>query len=261
MKKIEIRNLSLGYQNKKVIEALNLSFEAGEFCALLGPNGAGKSTLLKALIGFLKPAAGTISIAGRTLKNWQPSDLAKVVSLIPQDFQLQFDFTVQEIVMMGRFPYLGFWQKYSEKDKKIVEEILEQLDLIEMKGELYSQLSGGERRRVSIARALAQQTEILLLDEAFANLDINHQLEIMRLLSDINREQGKLIILVSHNINLSSEYCRRIIMMKKGKVVADGNPNEIITQQNLEKVYQAKLEIVKNPLSGKPNLIYPGKNA
>lgn len=259
MKKIiEIENINLGYRQKPVIEALDLSFETGEFCALLGPNGAGKSTLLKALIGYLKPTKGSIIIHGKHLRNWQPNELAKVVSLIPQDFQLQFDYTVQEIVLMGRFPYLGFWQKYTAEDKNIVNRILEQLDLLEMKSELYSQLSGGERRRVSIARALAQQTEILLLDEAFANLDINHQLEIMQLLSGINREQGKLIILVSHNINLSAEYCRRIILMKKGKVMADGDPAQIITQQNLQKVYQAKLEIVKNPLSGKPNLIYPG---
>lgn len=262
MKKIiEIENISLSYREKKVIEDLSLSFETGEFCALLGPNGAGKSTLLKSLIGFLKPSEGMIKIAGKSLKNWPQPELAKVVSLIPQDFQMQFDYNVEDIVMMGRFPYLGYWQKYSAEDRKIVAEILEQLDLTGMKDDLYSQLSGGERRRVSIARALAQKTEILLMDEAFANLDINHQLEIMQLLSQINKEQGKLIILVSHNINLSSDYCQRIIMMKKGKVVADGKPSEIITQQNLEKVYNAKLEIIQNPVSGKPNLIYPGKNA
>ncbi|MDO9578394.1 MAG: ABC transporter ATP-binding protein [Candidatus Cloacimonadales bacterium] len=259
MKIVELENISLGYREKRVIEDLSLSFESGEFCALLGPNGAGKSTLLKSLIGFLKPSEGTIKIAGKSLKNWPQPELAKVVSLIPQDFQLQFDYSVEEIVQMGRFPYLGYWQKYSAEDRNIVAEILEQLDLTSMKDNLYSQLSGGERRRVSIARALAQQTEILLMDEAFANLDINHQLEIMQLLSRINEEQRKLIILVSHNINLSSEYCRRIVMMKKGKVVADGKPAEIINQENLERVYNARLEIIKNPVSGKPNLIYPGK--
>jgi len=261
MKIIEIEKLSLGYRAKKVIEELNLSFEAGEFCALLGPNGAGKSTLLKALIGYLPPLSGRILLSGKDLTRWQKQELAKTISLIPQDFQLQFDYTVEEIVLMGRFPYLGLWQKYSDEDKKIVGEVLEKLDLTQMKDELYSQLSGGERRRVSIARALAQQTEILLLDEAFANLDINHQLEIMQILSEINRQAGKLIILVSHNINLSAEYCQRIVLMKNGKVMADGKPAQIITSQNLEKVYQAKLEIIQNPVSGKPNLIYPGKNA
>jgi cobalamin transport system ATP-binding protein len=260
MKKIiNVKNLGLSYQTKSVIKDLSLSFDTGEFCALLGPNGAGKSTLLKALIGFLKPDAGEILVDGKNLRSWSQQDLAKVISLIPQDFQLQFDYTVEEIVTMGRFPYLGYWQKYSKKDRNIVSDILEQLDLLTMKGEQYSQLSGGERRRVSIARALAQQTDILLMDEAFANLDINHQLEIMQLLSKINLEHKKMIILVSHNINLSSEYCQRIVMMKQGKILADGTPAEIITQEILEQVYDAKLEIIQNPISKKPNLIYPGK--
>ncbi|MCF7792461.1 MAG: ABC transporter ATP-binding protein [Candidatus Cloacimonetes bacterium] len=259
MKIIDINNLTLGYQNKRVIEDLNISFFAGEFCALLGPNGGGKSTFLKSLIGYLKPQFGEILIQGKKLTNWKSEELAKSISLIPQDNQLQFDYSVEELVLMGRFPYLGFWQKYSLQDKNIVRDILEKLDLSAMKNELYSQLSGGERRRVLIARALAQQTEILLLDEAFANLDINHQLEIMQILSEINREEGKLIILVSHNINLSSEYCDRIVMMKQGKIIADGKSENIINQSTLKQVYDADLEVISNPVSGKPNLIYKGR--
>nr|MDA3812755.1 ABC transporter ATP-binding protein [Candidatus Cloacimonadota bacterium] len=168
---------------------------------------------------------------------------------------------VEDLVLMGRFPYLGRWQNYSKIDKEIVENILKQLDLVALKNKLYSQLSGGERRRVSIARALAQETKVLLMDEAFANLDINHQLEIMQLLSEINREHNKLIILVSHNINLASEYCERIVMLKKGIVIADGKPENIVNSKNLKELYNAELKIIKNPVSGKPNLIYPGKNA
>jgi iron complex transport system ATP-binding protein len=225
MKLIETKQLSLGYRKKTVIDDLNISFCEGEFCALLGPNGAGKSTLLKAIIGFLKPQSGEIIIAKKSLESWHSQDLAKEISLIPQDAQLSFDYTVQELVQMGRFPYLGFWQKYSRNDKLVVNEVLEKLNLFNMKDNLYSQLSGGERRRVLIARALVQQTKIMLLDEAFANLDINHQREIMQLLSKIEEEEGKLIVLVSHNINLSAEYCNRIIMMKQGKIIADGNRN------------------------------------
>ena len=224
---ISLKKVSVSYQQKKVLEDLSIDFHKGEFCALLGPNGAGKSTLLKAII----------------------------------DFQLQFDYTVEDLVLMGRFPYLGRWQNYTNMDREKVEQILLHLDLNSLRNKLYSQLSGGERRRVSIARALAQETQVLLMDEAFANLDINHQLEIMQLLSEINREHNKLIILVSHNINLASEYCERIVMLKKGVVIADGTPQEIINSENLKKLYNAKLEIIKNPISGKPNLIYPGKNA
>ena len=257
---IKIKKISLSYQEKKVIQNLSLDFAKGEFCALLGPNGAGKSTLLKALIGFHPVNEGKITIGNRELKHWQKAELAKQIAIIPQDFQLQFDYTVKELVLMGRFPYLGYWQNYSQQDKKVVDKVLQKLDLIRLQDELYSQLSGGERRRVSIARALVQETDILLMDEAFANLDINHQLEIMRLLSQINHEQNKLIILVSHNINLAAEYCKRIVMMKEGKLIADGIPEDVITNQTIRDLYEIDLTVIKNPVTGQPNLIYPGRN-
>ncbi|MCK4654507.1 MAG: ABC transporter ATP-binding protein [Candidatus Cloacimonetes bacterium] len=258
---IEIKKISLAYQKKKVIEDLSIDFQIGEFCALLGPNGAGKTTLLRSIIGYHELLKGKIFLNKVELSKWNKLDLAKQISIIPQDFQLQFDYIVEDLVLMGRFPYLGYWQNYTREDKDIVVKILNQLDLFTLKDKLYSQLSGGERRRVSIARALAQETNILLMDEAFANLDINHQLEIMQLLSDINKKHHKLIILVSHNINLASEYCERIVMMKKGKIISDGKPDEVINSKNLYKLYETNLKIIKNPISGKPNLIYPGKDA
>ena len=257
---IRIEKISLSYQEKKVIQNLSLDFRKGEFCALLGPNGAGKSTLLKAMIGFHEADTGKIFINDKVLSTWSRSELAKQIAIIPQDFQLQFDYSVKELVLMGRFPYLGYWQNYNQQDLKIVQNVLEKLDLIRLQEELYSQLSGGERRRVSIARALVQETDILLMDEAFANLDINHQMEIMQLLSQVNKEQNKLIILVSHNINLTAEYCDRIVMMKEGKLIADGKPDEVINKQVIRALYGIDLTIIKNPISGQPNLIYPGKS-
>lgn len=258
---IKLENINVSYQRKKVIDNLSLSFNRGEFCALLGPNGAGKSTLLRLIVDPQLEKTGNLVISGKKFKEWNRQELAKHLAIIPQDFHLQFDYKVEDLVLMGRFPYLGNWQNYKEIDNNIVDKILLELDLIEIRKKLYSKISGGERRRVSIARALAQQTEVLLMDEAFANLDINHQLEIMQLLWEINREHNKLIILVSHNINLASEYCDRIIMLKEGKVIADGHPEQIVTPQNIESLYNAKLKIIKNPVTGKPNLIYPGKNA
>jgi len=258
---ISLKNVSVSYQQKRVLEELSIDFHKGEFCALLGPNGAGKSTLLRAILGFQLEKTGKVYVSGKELHDWPRQELAKQIAIIPQDFQLQFDYTVEDLVLMGRFPYLGRWQNYTNNDEKKVGQILMQLDLVSLKNKLYSQLSGGERRRVSIARALAQETNVLLMDEAFANLDINHQLEIMQLLSEINREHNKLIILVSHNINLASEYCGRIVMLKKGIVIADGTPENIINSKNLKELYNAELKIIKNPVSGKPNLIYPGKNA
>ena len=258
---ISLKNVSVSYQQKRVLENLSIDFHKGEFCALLGPNGAGKSTLLKAIIDFQLEKTGKVFISGKEFHDWSRQELAKQIAIIPQDFQLQFDYTVEDLVLMGRFPYLGRWQNYTNIDKKKVEQILMQLDLNSLKNKLYSQLSGGERRRVSIARALAQETQVLLMDEAFANLDINHQIEIMQLLSEINREHNKLIILVSHNINLASEYCERIVMLREGVVIADGIPENIVNSENLKELYNAELKIIKNPVSGKPNLIYPGKNA
>ncbi|MCK4695713.1 MAG: ABC transporter ATP-binding protein [Candidatus Cloacimonetes bacterium] len=256
---IELINIVSGYYDKKVIRNLSANFKIGEFCALLGPNGAGKSTLLKTICGFLDLSQGEINIKGLSIKKWKQKELAKILSLIPQDFQLQFDYTVEDLVLMGRFPYLNYWRNYSQKDKNIVDETLTQLDLDKFKNKLFSQLSGGERQRVSIARALVQQTEVILMDEAFSHLDINHQIEIMELLSRINKNQNKLIILISHNINLASEYCDRIVMMKQGSILADGKPEEIVTKENIHKLYEANLEIIRNPVSGKPNLVYPGK--
>ena len=258
---IKLKDICVSYQQKRVLNNLSIDFHTGEFCALLGPNGAGKSTLLRSIIDFQLEKTGEVYISGKEFNTWSRQELARQIAIIPQDFQLQFDYTIEDLVLMGRFPYLGRWQNYSKNDKKIVQHILAQLDLVPFKNKLYSQLSGGERRRVSIARALAQETQVLLMDEAFANLDINHQLEIMQLLSDINMEHNKLIILVSHNINLASEYCERIIMLKEGVVIADGKPEKIVNSENLKELYNAELEIIKNPVSGKPNLIYPGKNA
>jgi len=256
---LKIKNISAGYQNKTVIQNLILDFKMGEFCALLGPNGAGKSTLLMTMIGFQAITQGEILLKKKALKEWEKNELAKVISLIPQDFKLQFDHRVYDLVLMGRFPYLGYWQNYTKKDKDITDRILKQLDLFKLKDKMFSQLSGGEKKRVSIARALVQQSEIILMDEAFANLDINHQLEIMQILSEINRKYKKMIILVSHNINLSADYCDRIIMMKEGNIVADGNPENIINPETIKELYGTNLKVIKNPLSGKPNLIYPGK--
>ena len=256
---LKLKNISAGYQDKTVIQNLTLDFKRGEFCALLGPNGAGKSTLLKALIGFQSIEKGEILLKDKPLRKWNKNYLAQEISLIPQDFKLQFDHHVYDLVLMGRFPYLGYWQNYTQKDREITDRILKQLDLFKLKNKMFSQLSGGEKKRVSIARSLAQQTEIILMDEAFANLDINHQLEIMQLLSEINHEYKKMIILVSHNINLAADYCDRIIMMKEGKIIADGNPENTIKSETIRELYGTNLKIVKNPLSGKPNLIYPGK--
>ncbi len=255
---ISLKKIAAGYLQKDVISDIELKFKPGEFCAILGPNGAGKSTLLKTIPGFLPRTSGEIIINERSLDAWKRKELARIIALIPQEFQLQFDFTVEDLVLMGRFPYTGYSQNYTSLDKEKAMEVMEKLDLIEMKGKMFSQLSGGEKQRVAVARALVQETDVILMDESFSHLDINHQIELMDIVTTINRELGKLIILVSHNVNLAAEYCDRMILIKHGKIIADGSPLEIVTRENLQKLYNMELQIISNPNTGRPCLLYPG---
>lgn len=255
---IHIKEIVTGYFNEKVIDNLSLTFRRGEFCSILGPNGAGKTTLLKAITGYLSLFEGDILVKGQSLSTWQRKNLAKVISLIPQEINYQFDYRVSELVLMGRYPYINFWQSYSEEDRQETEKVLKELDLYRFREKPYSQLSGGEKQRVNIARALVQNSEIILMDEALVHLDINHQLEIIKLLSEINQVHKKLIILISHNINLSADYCERIILLKEGKLFAEGTPEQVFTSDNLREVFQSELQIMKNPYSGKPNILYQG---
>ena len=254
---IKIDKIDVYYDKMQIVlKNFSIAFKKGKFSVILGPNGAGKSTLLKSIIGYITSKSGNILIEEKAVSNWDKIDLAKKISLIPQHYNFSFNYTVEELVIMGRFPYLGYWQNYSENDKKMVENTLKQLDLYKMKDKYFNKLSGGEKQRVSIARALVQDTDIILMDEAFVNLDINHQLEIMQILVKINKKQGKTIILVSHNINLAAEYCDEIFFIKNGKLVAQGTADKVITADILKKIYGTNINVITNPISGKPNVVY-----
>jgi iron complex transport system ATP-binding protein len=253
---IKINELSAGYQDRQVLDRVNLHFEAGIQTAILGPNGAGKSTLLKCISGYLPPVSGEIEIDGKAIGSYNRRELAKKIAIIPQNFQLQFEYQVRELVLMGRYPYLSYLGIYSRNDYHKVDSVLEELDLKEFTGKNFSELSGGEQQRVAIARALVQETPILLLDEAFANLDVNHAIGIMQILNGINLCRNMTIIVVSHNINLAVEYCEQVVMLKEGKVVQKGKPQEVITESILSEVYGQKIKVITNPESGQPNLVY-----
>ncbi|MEA1973533.1 MAG: ABC transporter ATP-binding protein [Candidatus Cloacimonadota bacterium] len=253
---IYIKNLSTGYNHKKIIKNLSVSFQSGDFCALIGPNGAGKSTLLKAILNYIPTISGEIVIEDKKICDMKRIEIAKKITLIPQSFSLQFDFTVRDLVLMGRYPFLGYAQSYSQNDKNIVDKVLTELQLDNLQNTMFNNLSGGEQQRVIIARSLVQNTKIILMDEAFSHLDINHQIEIMHILFEINRLQNKTIILVSHNLNLVSEYCSRVIMLKDGKLVADGAPKKVINSENFKKLYGMNLQIIKNPITKNPNIVY-----
>lgn len=257
---IEINEINCGYEKPDVLKQLTLSIRDKDFAVILGPNGAGKSTLLYSIIGYLPLRQGSISIKGKPLAEWHKKELAKVIALIPQETVMPFDYSVEELVLMGRYPWLELMQCYSRQDYELVLDILSKLNLDKIADRYYTQLSGGEKQRVLLARALAQQTEVILLDESLSQLDINHQVEMMQLLYDINRKDGKCIVLVSHNINLAANVSSHLIFLKEGRLIANGSPEQVLTQCRLKELFEIELTLQENPLSKRPNLIFPGIN-
>lgn len=258
---IQVSAVTSKYGDTLVLNEISTEFSDKEFTVIAGPNGAGKSTLLYAVMGFLEAVSGEIKIFGRALGAYKRPALAKLISFVPQETVFSFDFTVEELVLMGRYPYMGLMQSWTEEDRQIAADALRMLGLEGFGSRWYSTLSGGEKQRVLIARALAQQTRFMFLDESLSQLDINHQLEIMRLLAKICREKEIGIVLVSHNLNLAANFADKMIFLKAGKVIGSGKPTVMMTGENLFDLYGVLLEIAQNPLTGIPNLVYPGINA
>ncbi|NMB40680.1 MAG: ATP-binding cassette domain-containing protein [Firmicutes bacterium] len=219
--------------------------------ALIGPNGAGKSTLLRCISRLLRPARGTVCLDDRDLHKIPLQETATLMSVVPQDTAVDFDFSVEEIVAMGRYPYLGRFQKESRKDKEIIRKAMKTTGVANLAGKAVSNLSGGERQRVIIARALAQEPELLLLDEPTANLDINYQVEFMELIQKLNREKGITVIAAIHDLNLASQFFDTFLLLADKKILSIGKPEEVLTEENIYKAYRAPAVIQRNPLHGK----------
>lgn len=243
---LEIKDLEFGYNEDLVIKGVSFNIEKGKFISIIGPNGSGKSTLLKTINHLYNPTSGSILVDEININNMKKRDLAKKIALVPQDTVVDYDFTVEEIVLMGRHPYKSRFQKEDEGDYKIINESLEKTNTLKLKKRLITEISGGERQRVFIAKALAQKPSIILLDEPTSHLDINHQMDILNLLKKLNKEQGTTIILVIHDINLAARYSDEIILINKGEISDMGKPEDIITSDNIENIYNLKVAIEKN---------------
>ena len=228
-------NICFSYGSKAVLCGVGAEFSAGKVTSLIGPNGVGKTTLLKCLAGLLLPSIGTVWVKGRDMRQIKPRELARMQAYVPQNGSVLFPMTVYEFVCLGRRPY-GEWS-ISAHDKEIVEELLQYMGIASMREKFMDELSGGERQRVMLARALVQQPDILLLDEPTSALDIRHQLEVMGLIRRIAVEKHCAVILVMHDLTLVSRYSDRVVLMKDGKVWADGAPGQTITVENLRAVY------------------------
>jgi len=253
--------LHIRYDGDDVLRDIDLSIMAGEMIGVIGPNGSGKSTLLRALSGVLAPSAGRVLLAGGDVQRMRPRHRAHLVGVVHQHSTATFAFTVWDVVSMGRHAHLSPLKGLGPDDRQAVEWAMQQTDCVQLADRLVTELSGGELQRVIIARALAQQPQTLLLDEPTNHLDINHQLEIGRLLSALNRERGMTIVWVSHDVNLASEFCERIIMLRRGEILTQGPPGEVITQDWLSKLYGVPIPVLPNMLSGRPQVVLVGKGA
>jgi iron complex transport system ATP-binding protein len=254
-------NIEFSYNQKNILKGINLKINKGSFVGIIGPNASGKSTLLKNLSKTLIADKGKVYLDKKVLNDYNSLELAKKMAVVPQNTEINFNFNVYDIIMMGRHPYQKRWSGLNQEDKKIVKDVMELTDTLKLKSKLIYELSGGERQRVIIARALAQKPDVLLLDEPTSNLDINYQGEIYDLLKHLNQKFNLTIITVSHDLNLTAQYCEKLLLLKEGEIFTAGTAEEVLTEKNIKKVYNVEVLIKMNPISGKPFItLMPEKN-
>lgn len=253
---VAVQSVSTGYGRSRVLDCVSFLVEQGEFVGVIGPNGSGKTTLLRLISGLLVPWAGSVELFGRPLTAYPQREIAKIMGVVPQESHFAFDFTVFEIVLMGRSPYIGRFGFESEQDREIALGAMEQTATAHLKERPINRISGGERQRVVIARVLAQRPKVLILDEPTSHLDIGHQVEVYDILERLNSEDLTVVV-ISHDLNLAGQYCHRLVLMDSGRVVAAGSPSEIINPSLIEKVYKVKPLVEKNPLTGAPLVLLP----
>ncbi len=255
---IRVNNLFCGYGSRFVLEDVSLSISRGEMVGLLGPNGSGKTTLLQALSGTLPLRGGNVLIGDRSVHAMRPRERARLVACVPQRVDAVFDMQVRALVLMGRYPHTGFLGGYSTRDQEVAEAAMRGTGVFAFRNRKAGQLSGGEFQRVLMARALAQETELLFLDEAGSGLDIGHKVEIYDLVRQRNR-QGSTVLSVIHDLNLAAAYCDRLIFLKDGRVVEDGPTRTVFTEQILSRVYETDVLVAAHPGTGVPQcFLVPG---
>jgi len=255
MVKLEMQGITLAYGDKKVVEDVTFQVMPGEMVGLVGPNGCGKSTIIKALSRVITPYSGRVLINGRDIFQIPRRELSLLMGVVPQIPLLPSPFTAFEIVLMGRNPHLGLFQYEGPKDMDIAWQAMEQTSTQRLAERRISELSGGEIQCVVIARALAQETQAILLDEPTANLDIGRQIEILDLVKGLCRENKLTVMAALHDLNLASHYCDRLLLINKGRIHAEGTPIEVINTENIEQVYGCGSYVHTHPLSGLPAVL------
>lgn len=249
---LKLDNVSGGYGRLKVIDDVSLKIERGEFLGVIGPNGSGKSTLLRLMSKALPCQSGKIILGNRDVASMPSREFCRSAAFVSQDTLINFSFSVEEVVLMGRIPHLGRLAYEGKRDYAIAHNALSLTDALHLKDKAIDELSAGERQRVIIAKALTQEPVLLFLDEPTSHLDIGHQVQILDLLKRLNRKNNLTLIMVIHDLNLASQYCSRIVLLNEGRIFTQGSPEKVLTYQTIETVYKTVVVVNKNPLSSKP---------
>jgi iron complex transport system ATP-binding protein len=254
---LKIENLTIFYGDRKILNNINLNVNSGEVVALIGPNGAGKSTLIRGVSGVIPIRSGEIYAGDVNLKSLSSMQRARQIAVVPQAVSLPPAFTVWETVLLGRTPYLNFLGQTSAKDEELTRLALEQADVLHLINSRMSEISGGEQQRVLLARALVQDTPILLMDEPTAHLDIRHQLDLLKLIAKYAREKNLTVLIALHDLNLASLFADRIAIVQNGVLCVAGSPQETLTTEILNSIYNVPVHVIHHPETNVP-LIIPG---
>ncbi|WP_456696605.1 ABC transporter ATP-binding protein [Aeromicrobium sp. P5_D10] len=257
---LRAQNLTLGYSDADIVNDLDVQIPDGRITVIVGANACGKSTLLRGLARLLRPRGGEVILDGKSVQDMKSIDVAKVLGLLPQTPVAPDGISVGDLVGRGRYPHQGWFRRWNAEDDQAVAAALEATGTADLEGRNIAELSGGQRQRVWIAMALAQDTDLLLLDEPTTYLDINHQIELLDLLVDLNRESGKTVVIVLHDLNLACRYADHIIAMKRGVIVAEGAPNDVIDAATVTEVFGLACEVVPDPVSNTPMIVPRGRH-
>ena len=255
MNSIATENLSVAYEDNLIVDGLNMQIPQGKITAIIGPNGCGKSTVLKAVGRILKPKNGVVYLNGNDIRHLTTREIAKKMAILPQSPQAPAGLTVGELVAYGRFPYQQGWGKLKLEDKEMIAWALAATRLTELETTTVDTLSGGQRQRVWIAMALAQQTDLILLDEPTTYLDLAYQLEVLELLYRLNREQGCTIAMVLHDLNLAARFADYMVAVRGGSIIRHGSPEEVMTAEVLRETFRIDARIITEPGTGRPTCI------
>lgn len=251
---LSLSNVRFSYGPAPILLDVSLEVEAGEIVGLLGRNGCGKTTALRLIMGTLRPDAGEIRVAGRSRDAWSRRDLARQLALVPQELEVAFDFSVEELVLLGRAPHVGWMRGHTPDDHAAAHEAMLAVGIDQLAARPYRRLSGGEKQRVALAMALAQESRLLLLDEPTHNLDLAQQALFFEALRGLARDRGLSGLAVIHDVNLASLWCDRLLMLADSRIIAGGAPESVLTPENLRRCYDVEARVLPHPESGQPQV-------